>query len=635
MAILYSFNFVGRSLAATATALLLAATAQAQAPAWGGAAFGSSGTAAGAGMARATAIDASGNVFVTGTFTGTIAFGTTTLTDRGDGDVFLAKYVPSTNTWAWATSAGGTSNDEGTSLAVVGNAVYVAGNFSNSTADTYAVRFGGTGNTAGTTTVRGATAAAGSDIFLAKYVDGGSSATLAWTQVAGGTTADYSSGLAASGTNIYLAASIQNNTTDTNGVLFGGNGSALGTTTVRGATASTTLDLCLAKYTDNGNSATLAWTQVGGGTNQDFAGSVAVSGTAVYVTGTIWNSQANANGVLFGGNGNTAGITVVRGASPTAGPDLLLAKYTDNGSTATLGWTQVGGGESFDVAGGVATAGTSVYLTGTIRNNAANASGVLFGGNGTAAGAVAVRGVAATNSADLVLAKYTDNGRSAALGWVQVGGGSDQDSGQGVTVRGTSVYVTGALANNTANASGVLFGSNGSAPGTVSAAGTSALITNDLLLAKYTDNGSSAAVAWVQVGGGSDNDYGSSLALSGQQVFVAGTATAPGTFGPAAIPGVAGTTGATLAYLTDATLTPLPTRIAGAGSVLSLYPSPSSGRATLTGAAPGQAVLVVNAVGQVVATGTADVAGMASLQGLATGLYIVRAGEAMARLVVK
>lgn len=148
-------------------------------------------------------------------------------------------------------------------------------------------------------------------------------------------------------------------------MLFGGNGSTPGTGTVRGATTSTTLDLCLARYVDQGSSATLAWTQVGGGTNQDFSGGVAVSGTSVYVTGSLWNNQANANEVLFSGNGTTTSTATVRGASATASSGLLLAKYTDNGSSSALGWTQVGGGTSYDVATSGTTSGTSVYVSAT------------------------------------------------------------------------------------------------------------------------------------------------------------------------------------------------------------------------------------------------------------------------------
>lgn len=606
---------------------------RAQAPSWAGAAFGVASTASGSSNAQATATDVNGNVFVTGYFTGTVTFGTTALTSQGNGDVFVAKYVPATSTWAWAVGAGGTDLDEGTGLAVVGNNVYVLGNFANSTTNVNGVLFQGAGSSAGTV-VQGATAAAGPDIFLAKYVDQGSAATLAWTQVAGGTAPDYSYGLAASGSNLYVLASIQNDIANTYGVLFGGNGSTPGTSTVRGATATTSLDLCVAKYVDQGSSATLAWTQVGGGTAQDFGGGVAVNGPSVYVTGSLWNNQANANGVLFGGNGTTTGTSPVRGASATASPDLLLAKYTDNGNSATFGWAQVGGGTSYDVAVGVATSGTNVYISGNIRTDAANTNAVLFGGNGTTAGTTAVRGAAATISPDLVLAKYTDNGRTATLGWVQVGGGSGQDGGQGLVVSGTSLYVGGAIVNNAANANGVLFGGTGTVPGTVPVPGASSLLTNDLLLAKYTDQGPSATLAWVQVGGGADSDVGHAVAVVGQRVYVAGYTIAPSTFGPTAAPSAAGTTAAVLAYLTDTALTPLAARAPTGGATLQVFPNPTAGRATLTGATPGVAVEVYDVLGRCLGTAPADREGTAVLV-LPAGWYQVRAGTQVTRLVVQ
>ena len=84
----------------------------------------------------------------------------------------------------------------------------------------------------------------------------------------------------------------------------------------------------------------------------------------------------------------------------------------------------------------------------------------------------------------------------------------------------------------------------------------------------------------------------------------------------------------------------LPVREAAgaAGRVLALYPNPASDHAAmLSGAAAGQFVQVLDALGRPVATATADVGGTARLVlpvGLAAGLYVVRAGAAGLRLVV-
>ena len=76
--------------------------------------------------------------------------------------------------------------------------------------------------------------------------------------------------------------------------------------------------------------------------------------------------------------------------------------------------------------------------------------------------------------------------------------------------------------------------------------------------------------------------------------------------------------------------------LAGAGAGLSVYPNPAvGGAATLLGASPGAAVQVLNALGRLVATATADAAGTTQLAGLAPGLYVVRAGQQALRLAVE
>ena len=364
-------------------ALLLPGTARAQAPAWAGASPGSLTQASGTSITRGVATDASGNVFVTGFFTGSVAFGSTLLTSRGGNDLFVAKYVPGTDTWAWAQSGGGTGNDIGYAVAVSGGSVYVTGTITNTTANAYGVLFGGTGTTAGTVQVNGASGTNSQDLVLAKYTDNGSSATLAWTQVGGGTGTDNGQGMAVSGGSVYVTGTITNSTANANGVLFGGTGTTAGTVQVNGATSSSSNDLVLAKYTDNGSSATLAWTQVGGGTNTDIGQGVAMSGGSVYVTGYITNSTGNASGVLFGGTGTTAGTVQVNGASGTNGLDLVLAKYTDNGSSATLGWTQVGGGTGGDVGYGVAVSGQNVLAAGYVTPAASFGSYTIASPAGT------------------------------------------------------------------------------------------------------------------------------------------------------------------------------------------------------------------------------------------------------------
>ena len=81
--------------------------------------------------------DADGNLYVTGGFTGSITLGSTTLTATKDFDMFIAKFDANIDAWVWARKGSGAANgvpnnlalEAGTTLAVAGGNVYVAGSF--------------------------------------------------------------------------------------------------------------------------------------------------------------------------------------------------------------------------------------------------------------------------------------------------------------------------------------------------------------------------------------------------------------------------------------------------------------------------------------------------------------------------
>lgn len=75
------------------------------------------------------AIDSQGNQYVTGTFESTVSFGSHILTSNGNYDIFVAKLDPDGN-WLWVVQAGGTGPDWGGGVAVdgAGNA-YVTGSY--------------------------------------------------------------------------------------------------------------------------------------------------------------------------------------------------------------------------------------------------------------------------------------------------------------------------------------------------------------------------------------------------------------------------------------------------------------------------------------------------------------------------
>ena len=148
---------------------------------------GSSGPGSGSGTdsGRSVAVDGTGNVFVTGSFSGTMSFpgsAITPLTASGGTDIFLAKY-DNAGTLLWAVRAGGLAADAGHGVAVDGAGdAYVTGSYSG----TALVDFG-SGNTL--------PAPAGArDIFVAKFaaLNGG----CRWAVQKGGADADRGFGIA-------------------------------------------------------------------------------------------------------------------------------------------------------------------------------------------------------------------------------------------------------------------------------------------------------------------------------------------------------------------------------------------------------------------------------------------------------
>ncbi|HET9503485.1 MAG TPA: hypothetical protein VFO93_08085 [Hymenobacter sp.] len=574
------------------------AGARAQAPAWAQVATGTHTTGLGAlaSVTTAVATDASGDVFVTGMFKGTATFGSTVLVSQnGDSDMFVAKYLSATNTWAWAQRGGGNFSDRGAGLVLSGGSVYVVSTFNSGFTPGFTnMTFGGT--TAATSPVP-LTGFGGFNIVVAKYTDQGTSAALGWVQALPTACGTSGEAIAADGPSLYVA----------------GNGGG---------------DWYLTKLTDAGRAASQGWTYAGGGLGTDVCAAIAARGPNLYLTGYITNTSTNAQAVTFGSAGRPAGV-VVNGVKPIASPDLVLFKYLDQGATATLQWVQVAGGTQADAGRGVAVRGTSVYVTGHLTNNTENDCGVVLAGTAAQVGATPLI------TQDLLLAKYTDNGTSATLNWAQVAGADREDSGEAVAVSGTSVYVAGSIFGGPNQVYPPYFGGAGNTIGTQTLIGQG-IGHKDLVVAKYLDNGPTATVQWAQVAGGGQVDEGLGVAVSGQSIFAVGSVMSPANFGALPLASAAPGSLNVLARLVDNTLLPLAAAPAAPAAGAALYPNPAHGAATLGGVAPGAAVQVLDGLGRVVATATADATGTARVAaGLAPGVYAVRAGSAALRLTVE
>jgi PKD repeat protein len=255
------------------------------------------------------AVDAAGNVVVTGSFEGTADFGGGPLTSAGQGDVFLAKYSPA-GTHLWSRRFGGTFADEGKGLALdaSGNVVLTGAFYG-------AVDFGG-----------GLLAGAGYDVVLAKYSAAG---THLWSERFGGALSDEGRGVAVDGAgNVLVTGAFQGAVDFGGGPLVSAGGS----------------DGFVAKYSAAG---TPLWSRrFGGTTNFD-------AGTAIAV-------DAGGNAVATGFFAGTADF----GAGPlasTGSKDAFVARYSATGVPV---WSRHVGGTGIDAANAVAIDGSGAATVG-------------------------------------------------------------------------------------------------------------------------------------------------------------------------------------------------------------------------------------------------------------------------------
>ena len=317
------------------------------------------------------AVDAAGNVYVTGLYSGTASFGGSNITSAGNFDVFVAKYN-SSGTPQWGRSAGGTLVDFGNGIAVDADGnVHVTGYYQGTAS------FGGISRTS----------AGDYDVFVAKY---NSSGTTQWVQSAGGTGYDSGAGIAADAAgNVYVTG------------FYIGTGSFGGIN----ITSAGAYDVFVAKYNKNG---TIQWVRSTGGTLTDESDGIAVDAAGnVYVTG---NYQGTAN---FGGISSTS----------VGNSDVFVAKYNSSG---TILWVRSAGGIEYDFGGGIALdAAGNVYVTGHYRGSAS------FGGISSISAGIF----------DIFVAKYNSSG---TIQWVQSAGGILADESRSIALDATgNVYVTG------------------------------------------------------------------------------------------------------------------------------------------------------------------------------------------------
>jgi len=392
------------------------------------------------------AIDANENSYVTGYFSGSATFGTTTLTSSSEyySDIFVAKLDNNSN-WLWVKQAGGTNWDYGYGIAVDANGnSYVTGYFYNSA-------------TFGTTTL---TSSGYADIFVAKL---DSSGNWLWAKQAGGASFDYGYGIAVDDNgNSYITGVFEEIAT-------------FGTTTL---TSSGYEDIFVAKLDSNGN---WLWVKQAGGTGwDDYGRGIAVDANGnSYVTGYFWDSA-------------TFGTTTL---TSSGNSDIYVAKLDCNGNWL---WAKQAGGTGWDDGYSIAVdANGSSYVTGFFMESATFGTTTLTSSS--------------EYYSDIFVAKLDSSGNWL---WVKQAGGTDYDCGYGIAVdaNGNS-YITGCF-NYIATFGTTTLTSSGS---------------TDIFIAKLD---SSSNWLWVNQAGGTIDDGGRSIAVDANgNSYVTGYFEESATFG--------------------------------------------------------------------------------------------------------
>ena len=207
------------------------------------------------------ALDASGNVFTTGYFQGTVDFdpgaGTFNLTSVGSADIFISKLNAAGN-FVWAKKMGGIGGEEGYSIDLDGSGnVYTTGYFQGT------VDFD---PGAGTFNL---TSAGSGDIFISKLDAAGN---FVWAKKMGGTSGDYGNSIALDASGNVFTTGIFQGTVDFD--------PGAGTFNL---TSAGNYDIFISKLDAAGN---FVWAKKMGGTSVDYGYSIALDASGnVFTTG--------------------------------------------------------------------------------------------------------------------------------------------------------------------------------------------------------------------------------------------------------------------------------------------------------------------------------------------------------------
>lgn len=264
------------------------------------------------------ATDNSGNIFVTGYFSGSATFNDTTIISYGGKDIFIAKYN-SSGALQWVQTAGGTESDVANCIKIDSNGnILITGFFYISC-------------TFGTNTIISAGKA---DMFVAKYNNTGE---LLWVKHGGSSEIDAANGMVLDNeNNIYITGYYSNNATfDSTAIPHAG-----------------LADLYILKYNANG---ALQWLEWSGSTGNEVGKGIAIDlSGAIYVTGYFNSASTSFDGITLTNSGSY---------------DIFAAKYDPK--TNSWKWAKKAGGSAEDRGNSIVLdPNRNVYITGFFKGTA-------------------------------------------------------------------------------------------------------------------------------------------------------------------------------------------------------------------------------------------------------------------------
>lgn len=287
--------------------------------------------------------------------------------------------------WKWAQSAGGNSNDRGTSVQTDGSgSVYASGYFYSDS-----ITFG---NTTLYNLNPNYTSA-----FLTKYDPAGN---VIWAVNVGGTGSSSDNFLSVDNSgSIYLAGNFGIDT--------------LWFDTVSVSCPYSLKNIYVTKYDSSGHA---LWARAFGGSDADAVAAVDQDANGnVYIAGDFYSPS-----IAFGGT------TLYNTDSTLSGNDFFVAKLDANGNVL---WAKAGAGNQYEEANDIdVDAAGNAYITGSFNDNIISIGGitVLNSTNGTF---------------EVFIAKYNSNGNVI---WAKGEGGDDLDEGNAIALDNNgNLFVTG------------------------------------------------------------------------------------------------------------------------------------------------------------------------------------------------